>query len=453
MRLPRLVLVRNPISLAGAVLVTVSAVVFFILYLIELLGYFRNPYAGLLVFVAVPAVFVLGLLLIPIGMIWERRRPGAAFEGARRWPLIDLNDPMQRRMTLFVAAATLANSLILSIASYGAVHYMESPSFCGQTCHRPMEPEFTAYQTGPHSRVGCVACHVGAGATYFARAKLSGTRQMLAVMRGNYRKPIPSPVHTLRPARDTCEECHWPDKFYGDQIRIVREYANDKANSESVTTVRVHVGGGSDRMGVATGIHWHMNLANEIEYIALDEQRQKIPYVRLKDSQGNVREYVAEGVTQEQLARGERRRMDCMDCHSRPSHTFEASAERAVDAAIATGRISRSLPFVRREAVKALTAEYPSQEAAQRGLEQALQQFFGGQPAADATAVRRAIASTQEIYGHNIFPSMKVKWGTYSNELGHIDFPGCFRCHDDSHKAKDGKAVRQDCDLCHEITN
>ena len=453
MRLPRLVLVRNPISLAGAVLVTVSAVVFFILYLIELLGYFRNPYAGLLVFVAVPAVFVLGLLLIPIGMIWERRRPGAAFEGARRWPLIDLNDPMQRRMTLFVAAATLANSLILSIASYGAVHYMESPSFCGQTCHRPMEPEFTAYQTGPHSRVGCVACHVGAGATYFARAKLSGTRQMLAVMRGNYRKPIPSPVHTLRPARDTCEECHWPDKFYGDQIRIVREYANDKANSESVTTVRVHVGGGSDRMGVATGIHWHMNLANEIEYIALDEQRQKIPYVRLKDSQGNVREYVAEGVTQEQLARGERRRMDCMDCHSRPSHTFEASAERAVDAAIATGRISRSLPFVRREAVKALTAEYPSQEAAQRGLEQALQQFFGGQPAVDATAVRRAIASTQEIYRHNIFPTMKVRWGTYSNELGHIDFPGCFRCHDDSHKAKDGKAVRQDCDLCHEITN
>lgn len=453
MRLPRLVLVRNPLSLVGAVLVTVSAVVFFILYLIELLGYFRNPYAGLLVFVAVPALFVLGLLLIPIGMIWEGRRLGAALEGARRWPLIDLNDSTHRRLTLFVAAATLANSLILSIAGYGAVHYMESPSFCGQTCHEPMEPEFTAYQTGPHSRVGCVACHVGAGATYFARAKLSGTRQMLAVLGGNYSKPIPSPVHTLRPARDTCEQCHWPDKFYGDRIRTVREYANDQANSESVTTVRVHVGGGSDRLGIATGIHWHMNLANEIEYIALDDQRQKIPYVRLKDSRGTVREYVAEGVTEEQFAGGERRRMDCMDCHNRPSHTFEASAERAVDAAIATGRISRSLPYVRREAVKALAVEYPSQEAAQQGLEQALQQFFGGQPAADAMAVRRAIVSTQEIYRHNIFPSMKVKWGTYSNELGHIDFPGCFRCHDDSHKAKDGKVIRQDCDLCHEITN
>ena len=453
MRLPRLVLVRNPISLGGAVLVTVSAVVFFILYLIELLGYFRNPYAGLLVFVAVPAVFVLGLFLIPIGMIWERRRPGAAFESGRRRPLIDLNDPTHRRVTLFVAVATLANSLILSIAGYGAVHYLESPSFCGHTCHQPMEPEFTAYQTGPHSRVACVACHVGAGATYFARAKLSGTRQLLAVLGGNYSKPIPSPVHTLRPARDTCEQCHWPDKFYGDQIRVVREYSNDEENSESVTTVRVHVGGGSDRLGIATGIHWHMNLANEIEYIALDDQRQKIPYVRLKDVQGNVREYVTKDVTEAQHARGERRRMDCMDCHCRPSHTFDASAERAVDAAIATGRISRSLPYVRREAVKALGAEYPSQEAAQRGLEQAFQQFFGGQPTADAATVRRALASTQEIYRHNIFPSMKIRWGTYSNELGHIDFPGCFRCHDDDHKAKDGKAIRQDCDLCHEITN
>ena len=452
MRLPRLALVRNPVSLVGAVFVTVSAVVFSILYLIELLGYLENPYAGLLVFIAVPAVFVLGLLLIPIGMIWERRRHGAAPEGApHAWPRIDLNDPTHRRVTLLVAVATLVNSLILSIASYGAVHYMETPSFCGQTCHQPMEPQFTAYQYGPHARVDCVACHVGTGATYFARAKLTGTRQLLAVMRGNYRKPISSPIRTLRPARDTCEHCHWPDKFHGDQIRIVREYANNEANSETVTTVRVHVGGGSDRRGSATGIHWHMNLANEIEYVALDEQRQKIPYVRLKDAQGNVREYFAAGVTPEQLGRGERRRMDCMDCHSRPSHTFEASAARAVDAAIATGRISRSLPFVRREAVKALGAEYPSWEAARQGLEQALRQFFRGQPAADPTSVEQAIASTQEIYRHNVFPSMNVKWGTYTNDLGHMDFPGCFRCHDDSHKAKDGKVIRQDCDLCHDI--
>ena len=222
----------------------------------------------------------------------------------------------------------------------------------------------------------CVQCHIGPGASWFARSKVSGMRQVLAVARGSYSRPIASPVQNLRPAREVCEQCHWPEKFHGDKIRRVYEYGDDEKNTESLTTLKVHVGGGSQKMGIATGIHWHMNVANEIEYITTDDKRQVIPYVRVKDQQGNVREYFAEGVTPEQLTNGERRRMDCMDCHNRPSHPMAATAERAVDEALARGEIPRTLPFVRREAVKLLKADYPSQEVAAETIASTLREFY-----------------------------------------------------------------------------
>jgi len=318
-----------------------------------------------------------------------------------------------------------------------------------------MKPEFVAYQDGPHSRVTCVQCHIGPGASWFARSKVSGTRQVFAVTLKTYSRPIPSPVQNLRPARDTCEQCHWPEKFHGDVVRKVYEYGDDEKNTESVTTLNVHVGGGSERLGVATGIHWHMNVANEVEYIATDDKRQVIPYVRLKDRFGNVREYVAEGTTPEQLAKGERRRMDCMDCHNRPSHPMAATAERAVDQAIARGEIPRTLPFVRRESVKALKASYPSEGAATEAISRSLRDFYRTEHQ-DAYMTKRqdvekTVVAAQRIFSRNVFPEMNVQFGTYANNIGHMDFPGCFRCHDDNHKSKDGKTINQECDTCHSI--
>jgi hypothetical protein len=235
----------------------------------------------------------------------------------------------------------------------------------------------------------------------------------------------------------------------------MRSYADDEANTETPTSLRIHVGGGSERLGVATGIHWHMNIANEIEYIATDEKRQVIPWVRLRDRNGTVREFVVDGVTPEQLARGERRRMDCMDCHNRPSHPFAASAERAIDGALGTGEIPRTLPFVRREAVAALKAEYPTATAAADGIAVRLREFYRTQYR-DAymqrrQEIERAVNAAQTLYRRNVFPSMGVTWGTYPNNIGHMDFPGCFRCHDDSHKANDGSVIGQDCEACHTI--
>jgi len=438
------------------VLTTVSAVVFLIVFLADLFGLHTNPYLGILFFLVLPGVFVVGLVVIPLGAWLERRRRARGRTPSQlHWPRIDLNDPIHRRAAVFTFALTMANIVIVSLAAYRGVEYMDSPQFCGQVCHTVMKPEFTAYQDGAHSRVTCVQCHIGAGASWFARSKVSGMRQVLAVTFHTYSRPIPEPVRNLRPARDTCEQCHWPEKFHGDKIVRVFEYAEDEKNTESVTTLQVHVGGGSERLGIAQGIHWHMNVANEVEYIATDEKRQVIPWVRVKDRFGNVREYTAEGAKPEDLAKGERRRMDCMDCHNRPSHPMAATPERAVNALMARGDIPKTLPFVRREAAKALRASYPSQEQATEGISRTLRDFYRSQHPADYMSrrqdVEKAVQATTGVYRRNVFPEMNVQFGTYASNIGHIDFPGCFRCHDGNHKTQDGKEIGQDCDTCHTV--
>ena len=449
-------LIRSPISVVGMVLTTISAVLFLVVFLADLFGWHTNPYLGIVFFLVLPGVFLFGLALIPFGAWIERRRRARGRAPSEvHWPRIDLNDPAQRTTAVIVFVVTMANIVIVSLAAYRGVEYMDSPQFCGQVCHTVMKPEFTAYQDGPHSRVTCVQCHIGPGASWFAKSKISGARQVLAVSFHTYSRPIPSPVQNLRPARDTCEQCHWPEKFHGDKVRRIYEFAADEKNTESVTVMQVHVGGGSERLGIAQGIHWHMNVANEVEYIATDDKRQVIPWVRVKDRFGNVREFSAEGVTPEQLAKGERRRMDCMDCHNRPSHPMAATPERAVDELIARGVIPRTLPFVRREAVKALKVTYPTQEAAGEGISRTLRDFYRSQyPQAYMSQrpdVEKAVQATETVYRRNVFPEMNVQFGTYPNNIGHMDFPGCFRCHDDNHKSKEGKAIGQDCESCHKI--
>ena len=442
-------LARNPISWAGGTVAITAAALFFVLFALEVLGYLANPYIGLLLFVAVPTAFVLGLLLIPIGLRRARRRR-QAHPGEAEWPILDLGNPRHRRITAIVFALTLVNALIVSLAAYGGVHYMESTEFCGEVCHTPMEPQYVAYKDAPHSRVACVSCHVGSGAGNFVRAKANGTRQLWQVVTGGYARPIPAPVHNMRPARETCEQCHWPEKLHGDRPRTIREYADDEANSETTTTFQVHVGGGSEKLGIATGIHWHMNIANQIEYIATDTARQTIPFVRLTARDGRVTEYTVAGTTEDQLRGGELRRMDCIDCHNQPAHRFEGTPQRAVDDAIAAGLLPRVLPFARREAVAAVSAAYPDSQAAMSGIATRLQEFYRANAAgADQKLVEQAIHAAQGVYSRNVFPRMAVKWGTYPNNLGHVDSPGCFRCHDDEHKSKEGRVIRQDCELCH----
>jgi NapC/NirT cytochrome c family, N-terminal region len=445
---------RNPLTMFGGWLTTVSALLFLGIFFADLFGLHTNPYMGIVAFLVLPSSFVFGLVLMPVGAYLARRRERMAKPAVvLTWPVIDLNRSHTRNIAAALVFLTFVNIIVISLAAFRGVEYMDSPQFCGQVCHTVMQPEFTAYLNGPHARVPCVACHIGPGAPWFVKSKLSGTRQLFAVALNTYPRPIPSPVENLRPARDTCEQCHWPEKFTGDLVKQIPAYGDDEANTASPTTLRLHIGSGNDSTG-ATGIHWHMAPSTRITYITTDPKRETIVYVEVEDRHG-VRKFRAPGVTDEQLSKGERRQMDCMDCHNRPSHRFAATPEEAVDDAISRGLIAQTLPFVRREAVAALKVVYPSQAAAAAGIEKRLSDFFAQQPVTPAGTrkadLARAIASTQAIYARDVFPSMKITWGTYSNNIGHVDSPGCFRCHDDAKKTSDGRVIPQDCSLCHTI--
>ena len=406
--------VRNPYSLLGVAVATAMAVVFVILAVLQFTGYLTNPYIGLLVFVAVPALFVAGLLLIPFG-IWRSARRRRLHPAAPEWPVIDLRQARQRTILTAALVLTIVNVVIVSLAAYGGVHAMESVEFCGQVCHTTMEPQYAAHQVFPHARVACTECHVGPGAGAFAAAKLAGTRQLFHVIANRVPKPVPPPPDLIRTARETCEGCHWPETFRGDQTRVIREYANDEASTETATTLRLHIGGGSRALGVGSGIHWHMNLDNRIDFIASDPPSPgasagqavegTIPYVRLTDRQGNVREYFAEGFTADQIRGIPTRRMDCMDCHNRPAHSFFFTPERAIDTAIVQGRIPRGLRFARREAVAAVRETYADRAAALEGIAERLTGFYASREGADAPLVRRLVAATQEVWSRNVFPA------------------------------------------------
>ena len=442
---------RNPLSLVGVATATAMAAMFLVLLALEMAGQLRNPYVGLLLFVAIPAVFLLGLLLIPVGT-WRRRRRLALGGQPEDWPVVDFRVPRTRTVVFTVAVLTLVNLMIFSLAAYGAVRHMESAAFCGTTCHTTMEPQYAAYQVSPHARVPCVACHVGPGAAALIESKVAGTRQLWQLLRDAVPKPVTDPVKSMRPARETCETCHWAETLHGDTLRQIREYADDEPSSETVTTLRLHVGGGRNALNTGSGIHWHMNVGNRVEYIATDRERQTIPWMKVTDRQGRVQEYTSPGTTPAQLAQGEHRVMDCIDCHNRPAHTFAPNAERAVDRAITQGQIPRDLPFVRREAVAALKVSYPSNDAARSGIDAQLRQVYRAQASTPSDILARTVAGVQDVYRHNVFPAMKVGWGTYTNHLGHIDTPGCFRCHDDNHKTPEGATLGQDCDSCHEVS-
>jgi hypothetical protein len=447
-------LTQNPLTSVGVFLTTISAVLFILLFFVDLFGLHSNPYLGMVAFLFLPAFFLLGLVLIPVGILRERRHRARGLGPSRwLWGRVDLNQPHQRRVVGIIAVLTIANLLIVGLAGYKGLEYMDSASFCGRVCHTVMQPEYTAYLDGPHARVACVECHIGPGASWFVKSKVDGIRQVWAVTFNTYSRPIPSPVHDLRPARETCEHCHWPDKFTGDLVRTIPSFADDEANTPGHTTLQLRVGGGSWRFGGPHGIHWHTSRNHKVEYIAKDERRQEIVYVRLTDDKGQVTEFKTEAATPEVMKAGELRTMDCVDCHNRPSHRFAPTPGRALDDALFTGAVPADLPFVRREAVAALEKPYADQATAEREIATHLERFYADTypqlAGAKDPRIARAVAGVQRVHAHNVFPAMALTWGTHPSNIGHTDSPGCFRCHTDDHKTADGRAIGQDCDTCH----
>ncbi|MBK9517924.1 MAG: NapC/NirT family cytochrome c [Anaeromyxobacter sp.] len=443
-------LTRTRLGLAGAFLATVTGLLLVTLLVLSLAGFEGGPYFGLLAFMLLPALFVAGLLLIPAGAWLERRRIAHGGAPSPPLPVLDLNDVSSRRKVLWIAGLTVINVIVVAVATYRGVHAMESPAFCG-SCHTVMDPEFSAYSRSPHQRVRCVECHIGPGASWFVKSKLSGSWQMISVMLHLYPTPIPTPVENLRPARDTCEQCHWPTKFVGDRLKVLTHHDEDEASTPTKTVLVLRVGGLG--AGGGQGIHHHVSPGVVVRYQA-DARREVMGAVEVTHADGTRLTYLPKAGTPPASPDGEWRTMDCIDCHNRPTHQFRG-AEWELDQALESGRVDRTLPFLRREGLKAMTAPYGSPAEARQGIEAALAAFYARERpevlAQRGPAVTAAAAELAEAWARNVWPQMKITWGTYPSQLGHVATPGCFRCHDEEHATAEGKVLSQDCGLCHTL--
>jgi nitrate/TMAO reductase-like tetraheme cytochrome c subunit len=437
---------KNWLSLSGLVLTFASLFAFLLLSAIDVFAPHTNPYVGILSYVVAPGFFVLGVLLTAIGA-WVQRRHilDDSAESTSSAIIIDLTRTRDRRILVAFFLASAGFLLLTAIGSTKTYHYTESTQFCGQTCHTPMKPEYTAYLHSPHARIDCTECHVGPGATAYLKSKINGVHQLMGVLRDNYQRPIKTPKN-LRPAQETCEQCHWSEKFVGNLDRTYSHFLADETNTPFSVRLILKVGGGNPENGSFGGIHWHMNLANKIEYIATDPQRQVIPWVRLTDRNGKVTEYRTPDF-KDDPAKHAIKRMDCLDCHNRPAHRF-SSPNDAIDHAMALGRIDPSIPWVKSNSVAILIQSYPSEEVAMQKIAMGLGEKLAGKP-----QLASVVSEVQRIYRANFFPEMRADWRSYPDNLNHKDSAGCFRCHDGLHKSGDGKTKIQssDCNSCHTI--
>ena len=447
---PALFFGNNPISLAGGAITTAAGITMIGYWLVEIFGRPNdNPYLGIIFFLLLPALFIGGLILIPVGLFLRRRKLRQAGQIPAEFPKVDLNDRIFRHGLDIVLVATILNLLVVSVASYRGASYMDSPQFCGQSCH-VMHPEFTAYKIAAHSHVACVECHIGSGAEAYFSAKVNGTKQILEVTFDRYPTPIPSPVESLRPARYTCEGCHTPARFVGERLLVKSSFADDAQNSETQTVLVLHLGG-LDGLSHLTGIHGvHLG---HIEYVATDFSRTTIPWVERQNGDGSETVFTTLPAGSGVPA-GERRVMDCIDCHNRAAHPF-VTAEEALNQAMSDGPVSPELPWIHKEGLVLLQASYASQDEARVKIPQQLEAFYRSEHpevlATKANLVKRAGEGLVTLYSQNVFPFMKLTWGTHPNHIGHMSYPGCFRCHDGNHTAKDGTTIPQDCSTCHNL--
>jgi nitrate/TMAO reductase-like tetraheme cytochrome c subunit len=453
---------RNPLTALGFGLTTLSGIALAVFLILEAVGLVENPYVGLLGLAFLPGVFVGGLVAMPLGILLRRRKlkkRGELTSDVPDYPRLDFNDAHVRRATFLVLALTVINAILLASSTAAALSFMDTPKFCGTVCHTVMQPEYTAYQNSPHSRVKCVQCHIGPGASFAVRSKFDGLRQVWKVLTGTYAHPIASPVHTLRPARDTCEGCHWPAKHYGDKLRLIGRFADDEKNTPSFTALLLKTGGGAANAGQQHGgIHWwHIYADNRIRYLATDKRRQEMAWVELTSPDGKRVEFVREGKTapSAQTIASSARLMDCIDCHNRPTHLFQTPA-KATDMVLQRLPALRELPFYKREVVKATTVHYASHDQGVAGVRNTVSDFYaGGYPElakSKPALIAQGAEEAAQVYNRTVFPEMNTDSQTHPNNIGHDDSPGCFRCHDGEMKSvATGETIPNDCDTCHGI--
>lgn len=451
----------NPLSLLGSILASVSFLIILFFLVSQLLFDVQEnsgSYAGLFIYIVLPLFLIIGLILIPIGM--SRRSKHLKREGDTgklKGIVIDLTDQRQWNAVAIFIIVTIFFLMLTAIGSYRAFHYSESVEFCGTLCHTVMEPEYVAYQTSSHARVTCVECHVGEGADWYVRSKLSGLYQVYSVLFNKYSKPIETPIHNLRPARETCERCHWPEQFYSYRLVNETHYLADSANTKWNIQLKMKIGSEHAAQGLLEGIHWHINPDVKIEYVASDEKREFIPWVRYINTATSdtvVFQDIYEGLEPEAMDTLEMRVMDCLDCHNRPSHHYQPPQE-FTDQLITAGTIPVELPEVKSLAMQIFGNTYSTRDSGNMMIDEQVHDFYNtGYPelaGENQELIAQAVKGMQEGFANNIFPEMNVSWDHYPTQIGHMEFNGCFRCHNGNHENDQGETISRDCNLCHTI--
>ncbi|MCX6122196.1 MAG: NapC/NirT family cytochrome c [Ignavibacteriales bacterium] len=446
----------NMRTLIGAAIASVSFGLVLFLTVLDLFAGEQKPYVGILTFIILPIFILFGLGLVFYGTWREHRREKRGLPHELKLPRIDLNDPRQRNAFFWISLGGLMLLIFSAFGSFKAYEYTDSDKFCGTMCHTVMSPEYTAYEFSPHARVGCVKCHIGPGAGWFVRAKLSGAYQVYATLFNKYPKPIPTPIENLRPAQETCEQCHWPKHFFSEKMLKNTYFLSDEKNTRWMLDLLIKIGGGNIEAGPTSGIHWHMNIANELTYIATDSQRQSIPWIRSKNPEGKVVVYQSteNSLTDEQIRTMKTRRMDCIDCHNRPTHIYHPPA-RSINHVMSLGWIDPNLPNVKSVSLKALENSYSTKQIGLDSIQLAIEGYYQmNYPELAKTkqdTIAKVISEVQKIFSRNYFPEMHVSWKKFPDNIGHMYYPGCFRCHDGKHVSGDGKVLSRDCNVCHTI--
>lgn len=449
--------VYNLITLVGLIIAIVGAGLVVTFFAYEVITGKEKPYLGILTYFVFPGQIVSGILIMIGGILFHRNRQRKRKQelDMPQYPRIDLNDPHKRRLTIFFALATIAFTTLIAMASIKGFEFTESPVFCGELCHVPMGPENTAWRTSPHANIRCVECHVGPGADWYLKAKINGTRQLYGVLTGHYEAPIGVPIADRRSAYETCAHCHWIDRRVLDRRKVFTHFAPNEENTPRETALYLKFGG-TFREPNTSGIHWHTK--QYIEYIPRGEKHEEIPYVSLTTPDGKLVEYLSteKPMTKDEIAKEtkNKRRMDCISCHSRPAHIYR-SPSTELDDYLKSGTIDSKLPFIKKIALEVLEKPYKTNEEALQAIENGIEGFYVNKypklSDEKAQAVKKAIIEAKLIYSENFFPRMKVNWTTYPNNIGHLYFPGCFRCHDGKHKSAEGRIISKDCNLCHTL--
>lgn len=449
---------KNWLTIIGSIIAVINLALIILLFIISTIFNKGNSNLGLFIYIILPGFMIMGLLVIPIGIIRERKRiRRSGITGEKRFPKIDLNDPRHRNAFLIFAVSTVIVLFLSTLGSFQAFHITESVEFCGTLCHQVMEPEYTAYQNSPHANVSCVECHVGSGASWYVKSKLSGLHQVYAVLTKTYPTPIETPLHDLRPARETCEKCHWPQKFYSRTLATNKYYLTDSLNSEVNITLQMKIGPEHTQLGLTEGIHWHINPNVNIEYVSENDKRENITFVKYTNkSTGTVKIFRNDSnpISDSLLSVSQTRSMDCIDCHNRPSHNYK-SPPVYFDNAMLTGAISKDIPFIKKVSMGILRDTFTNKDTALMKINDGITSFyktsFSEYYAKNQTTIDKSISAIQKAFSENTFPKMKVTYDRYPEHIGHLESDGCFRCHNDAFIAADGTKISRNCNLCHTI--